>query len=54
MLQPLMLNGGPTGAIAGYIYVFFGVLSQVLVLGEMASMFIAYAKASASWKADTH
>ncbi|MCJ1313396.1 hypothetical protein MMC25_007074 [Agyrium rufum] len=38
LLQPLLLNGGPTGALAAFLFVMFGVLLQVLVMAEMASM----------------
>jgi choline transport protein len=37
-LRPPLINGGPTGAIAAYPFVMFGVLCQVLVMAEMASM----------------
>jgi choline transport protein len=37
-LLPPLINGGPTGAIAAYPFVMFGVLCQVLVMAEMASM----------------
>ena len=38
LLQPFLINGGPTGACAAFIYVIFGVLMQILVMAEMASM----------------
>ncbi|KAI9843956.1 MAG: hypothetical protein M1837_005997 [Sclerophora amabilis] len=37
-LQALITNGGPTGAFGAYIFVMTGVLMQVLVMAEMASM----------------
>ncbi|KAH7396208.1 choline transport protein [Pyrenochaeta sp. MPI-SDFR-AT-0127] len=37
-LLPPLINGGPTGAIAAYPFVMLGVLCQVLVMAEMASM----------------
>lgn len=37
-LLPPLINGGPTGAIAAYPLVMFGVLMMVLVMAEMASM----------------
>ncbi|KAF2279837.1 amino acid transporter [Westerdykella ornata] len=37
-LLPPLLNGGPTGAIIAFPLVIFGVLCQVLVMAEMASM----------------
>ncbi|KAF2008733.1 amino acid transporter [Aaosphaeria arxii CBS 175.79] len=37
-VQSFLLNGGPTGAFAAFPIVTLGVLSQVLVMAEMASM----------------
>lgn len=37
-LLPPLINGGPTGAIAANPLVMLGVLCQVLVMAEMASM----------------
>lgn len=37
-LLPPLVNGGPTGAIAAFPLVTFGVLMMVLVMAEMASM----------------
>ncbi|KAF2743337.1 amino acid transporter [Sporormia fimetaria CBS 119925] len=37
-LLPPLINGGPTGAIIAFPLVIFGVLCQVLVMAEMASM----------------
>ncbi|KAF2877610.1 amino acid/polyamine transporter I [Massariosphaeria phaeospora] len=37
-IQPLLINGGPTGAIAAFPVVMTGVSIQVLVMAEMASM----------------
>jgi hypothetical protein len=40
-LLPPLINGGPTGAIIAFPLVTFGVLTQVLVMAEMASMYVA-------------
>jgi choline transport protein len=37
-LQMFLLNGGPTGMLAAFPIVTTGVLAQVLVMAEMASM----------------
>jgi hypothetical protein len=37
-LQYYMINGGPTGIIGAFIFVMCGVLSQAVVMAEMASM----------------
>ncbi|KAF2465154.1 putative GABA permease [Lindgomyces ingoldianus] len=37
-LLPPLINGGPTGAIAAFPVVMFGVFLQILVMAEMASM----------------
>lgn len=37
-LLPPLINGGPTGAIIAFPLVTCGVLTQVLVMAEMASM----------------
>jgi len=39
-LQPLLLNGGPSSAVVAYPIVMMGVLTQVLVMAEMASMYV--------------
>jgi hypothetical protein len=38
-LQMFLLNGGPTGMFAAFPIVTAGVLAQVLVMAEMASMY---------------
>ena len=38
LLKSIILNGGPTGAVGAFIFVMAGVLTQVLVMAEMASM----------------
>ena len=38
LLQPFLINGGPAGAFAAFPFVIFGVLMQVFVMAEMASM----------------
>lgn len=38
LIRPLVLTSGPTGAFAAYPFVIVGVLLQVLVMSEMASM----------------
>ena len=43
-LLPPLLNGGPTGAIIAFPIVTFGVLTQVLVMAEMASMYVTSRK----------
>ena len=40
LLQPLVTNGGPTGAVAAFLFVIAGVLTQVLVMAELASMLV--------------
>ncbi|KAF2266927.1 amino acid transporter-like protein [Lojkania enalia] len=37
-IQPSLFNGGPSGMITAYPIVFVGVLSQTVVMAEMASM----------------
>ncbi|ORX96239.1 putative GABA permease [Clohesyomyces aquaticus] len=37
-LLPPLINGGPTGAIAAFPIVMFGVFMQILVMAELASM----------------
>jgi amino acid permease len=39
-LLPPLVNGGPTGAIIAFPLVAFGVMTQVLVMAEMASMYV--------------
>jgi len=39
-LQMFLLNGGPTGMFAAFPIVTAGVLAQVLVMAEMASMYM--------------
>ena len=39
LLQPFLINGGPAGAFAAFPFVIFGVLMQVCVMAEMASMY---------------
>jgi hypothetical protein len=39
-LQMFLLNGGPTGMFAAFPIVTVGVLTQVLVMAEMASMYV--------------
>ncbi|CAD6577573.1 MAG: hypothetical protein ASARMPRED_008325 [Alectoria sarmentosa] len=38
VFQAGLANGGPSGLVYGYIFVWLGVISQVLVMAELASM----------------
>ena len=43
-LQMFLLNGGPTGMLVAFPIVTIGVLAQVLVMAEMASMYATIPK----------